>query len=1101
MNINDIFPYNIDPNTISVYLGRVIKLDENFEENGSLFIDLCDPNGTDLDKGAKTANKATASFSVRNTYKCWTSPPEIKSKTSFKGAMTATMSGDFHLQNYCFDMQSITWFSTVSAALNALGIVNIPPIMISMDQTPFPGKAVSIDLASALEEFINELLDAFLREINTDETLETIFTPKSLYEVKFHVKNKIAGASVTLDPMESVIYNVVYPFTEISNVFLQPYITFLKCVSSTLQLVKTRVPNIMDWTFPITNLTDTSSSEDTLAIRNAISQRIDDLSSYIGGTTWPPEIMEVYENTFDYIIETVYNPMSYLYTNLNNTIKDIVVPLKKKLTEVINSNIRKPLLQIANTIAMSIQPMVSSLPTIVQLVVKYAIKALIRTLLGVPINSIMREITDPIKSILSDSIKSIGKQTSSFITSFAGSLVNPIIKNIQDTIYNIIPVFTVSDLKELTNKIESWNTLPLTTPVPIDIYIDGTIDTKKEFEELNWSNPKEVSAFIIGLIQLCKQSAENPGSLSLTEEVRSIYQSSNGIPLGSNLTNSSEDIIHVSCYENNQYNTKLILPKQALVEGEITYNVNDNGVIKVKPNTLFFYNEFNTKDEFLPLFEELHTPVLIQARLSDSNMSNLEIKEWITNKVPFIETIIDGELTRYVVNNTESDIIVYVSKDKTVTLKPDCIYLSKTIPHICMDDSDLPVGEDIIPQYDSDLNAIPLKINKVDDKGQLLYLLGFDDFSKAVSEADKINWSKDSEKTFNEIVSAYYTPKIPSKIEENDVIEDLVDRLNIAVSDDTSIETAILNSILYQSFSNGKSTRKLGDSYTSILPNPNTELSFTETSSSIVIYLRTKLTPEKETDFKMSLTLVKVGNTFIVSGYSKRCFIPQKTLPLQVYSYVENANVTINWVTLTNTEGRFGSWLVSYLGSKGITVEKDYRITKTIEMFTDILQHTLSAISQNNFDVLYLVKALISKFTSGFDKIASVVDEIMSRINAMLSTINSLKELSSIMDKLESVSDVIQGVANTIEPALKATAQAASAVAIQSCSMTQSAKGKDFTFNSGDSYDLSTTTTDKAQLPYCKELGREQFLEPNCKVLVLAIGAGKQNLFVVDVLS
>jgi hypothetical protein len=218
--------------------------------------------------------------------------------------------------------------------------------------------------------------------------------------------------------------------------------------------------------------------------------------------------------------------------------------------------------------------------------------------------------------------------------------------------------------------------------------------------------------------------------------------------------------------------------------------------------------------------------------------------------------------------------------------------------------------------------------------------------------------------------------------------------------------------------------------------------------------------------------------------------------------YYEDNKAVVSWVATEIVRDHYASWVLSYLGEiKFVMPEPDERKMTMVNMMADLFTHTLNAISQDNFDASFLVNALLSKLTSAFDKISNVVDEIKSRIQDMLSLIEGFNKLDSILSQISSISSTIDKIANTIEPALKATAQAASAVAIQSCSMTQSATGKDFTFNSGDNYDLSTTTTAKAQLPYCKELGREQFLEPNCKALVLAIGAGKQNLFVVDVLS
>ena len=65
MDVKDYFPYDVDPNLISVYIGRVISLDPNFSSNGILYVDIYDPDDTDLDKGAKQSNQAKASFAVR----------------------------------------------------------------------------------------------------------------------------------------------------------------------------------------------------------------------------------------------------------------------------------------------------------------------------------------------------------------------------------------------------------------------------------------------------------------------------------------------------------------------------------------------------------------------------------------------------------------------------------------------------------------------------------------------------------------------------------------------------------------------------------------------------------------------------------------------------------------------------------------------------------------------------------------------------------------------------------------------------------------------------------------------------------------------------
>ena len=143
----------------------------------------------------------------------------------------------------------------------------------------------------------------------------------------------------------------------------------------------------------------------------------------------------------------------------------------------------------------------------------------------------------------------------------------------------------------------------------------------------------------------------------------------------------------------------------------------------------------------------------------------------------------------------------------------------------------------------------------------------------------------------------------------------------------------------------------------------------------------------------------------------------------------------------------------------------------------------------------------LSSIKSLFSPLSNSLDQVSNTISSGLEVVEGLQNIDNALSNISEIGEKIEEISSTAKPALEATAKAAAAVALQSCSMTQSATGKDFSFTSGDNYDLSTTTDSRLQLPYCKELKREHFLEPNCKVLVLAVGAGKQNLYVVDILT
>jgi hypothetical protein len=178
------------------------------------------------------------------------------------------------------------------------------------------------------------------------------------------------------------------------------------------------------------------------------------------------------------------------------------------------------------------------------------------------------------------------------------------------------------------------------------------------------------------------------------------------------------------------------------------------------------------------------------------------------------------------------------------------------------------------------------------------------------------------------------------------------------------------------------------------------------------------------------------------------------------------------------------------------------------KVITDMLQDSVTSMGMTEgFNSTYMMKAIKSKIMSTFDKIADAISQVSSAVDSSMSKslVDTSSGMESIIDNLsaglKTLKDTLEKVYETAEPALVATAKAASAVAIQSCSMSQNAKDKDASFTTNDSYDLSITTEPKSLHPYHNRLKREKFLEPNCKLLILAVGSGTKNLVAVDILS
>ena len=194
--------------------------------------------------------------------------------------------------------------------------------------------------------------------------------------------------------------------------------------------------------------------------------------------------------------------------------------------------------------------------------------------------------------------------------------------------------------------------------------------------------------------------------------------------------------------------------------------------------------------------------------------------------------------------------------------------------------------------------------------------------------------------------------------------------------------------------------------------------------------------------------------------------------------------------------------MTSKIDTKPIDPKKIRNTDSITEQMSNMFVHTVQAMGQSEgFNAKALFNAVTGKAVSEVGKVADVISNVDSVISSTLERVDDLKKVDEFIDKISEVGSKIKDIADTAGPALEATAKAASALAIQSCSMSQSASGKDFSFNSGSNYDLLTTTEARSQLPWCKELNREQFLEPNCKVLLMAVGAGKSNLYVIDILT
>ena len=909
----------------------------------------------------------------------------------------------------------------------------------------------------------------------------------------------------------------------------------MEIVGDVLRLYEQALDTAKEITFPITQFakigSDGSATEPDpigdLAKKAAIHEKIEefdqtvqDFIASLGDRIKQPIINAV--------LDALGEPILSLLTTFNSKIEEVVNPIKDKINELIKSYIKEPLSQITTFISSAIQPVVSSLPSVIQLAVKLALKKVLQVLMGLPIKFLLKAITSPVEDIIGSVVEKLQDKVMQIIATSMRSLVAPLIEPIQKDLLSKIPLYNMDNVKnkvkELVNKAEGYLELP-------KIYIDkadNLIQPFKTFAEINWSDTEEVTSMILGIIH--EYSGELPSEvtslLNEVPEVKGIVESV--YKVGSDIWGSGH---------------------QDVDDGE------DGDGYK-------YYKRFESKEDFMNLFLGQHAPVLgSEALLGVEPYDKLEVKTWLTNEQSYVEIEINKVKGNYICNPTDNTISVKISDTVSVQLEPKHIYESEEIPHIKKNQSDPEVGTDIVPKVDSNNHPISLVQQEMNDKGELLYK--FAELLPGASSTEIENNKKTFNEITNLLYVAQKNSMMPDTTIIGDIVNKLNELLSSGTPiDNNTLINKIKETQIYSVLSNPTNNKVSIDTGNSedpvtgqpvplglyitgsynivlkgnttplqplveIIENTSTNISFSISTLTTNVNVNPVTTPSETTEGEgeeavttkiPGETPIKIQYSFIIkdsstsdAGSEEKLYLVESSGSLYNMSSQPVEEIGFKSVkpiftaSLPDSEsGVFYSWVMSKVGEvTNLDSVKDLINMDNVDgLLSEMIQMVISAIGQEGkLDLNVLLKAVLGKLTDKFKDIATLIEPIMNLLQSFFEKLDDFKQIGDIIDTIASVGDKVNEIAQTAGPALEATAKAAAAVAIQNCSMSQSATGTDFNFTSGMNYNLSTTTDSRLQLPYCKELGREQFLEPNCKVLVLAVGAGKQNLYVVDILS
>ena len=204
MSVAEQMAREIKQSPLSVYIGRIANLPDGYRENGMIYVDI---NTLDGDiKSPKTKKdssddwnekmnlemegfgyrKAVLSRTLLSAVNLWENPPT----NYYKGSLTGM--GSITISNYMFDPLTMTWISTVSTALNAIGVVNIPPIFVSLSETGVPVPQTNVDVGQIVEDSFSNAINS-MTDLMSPGGQNSVLPTIDVQDLLSGIKDSIGG--------------------------------------------------------------------------------------------------------------------------------------------------------------------------------------------------------------------------------------------------------------------------------------------------------------------------------------------------------------------------------------------------------------------------------------------------------------------------------------------------------------------------------------------------------------------------------------------------------------------------------------------------------------------------------------------------------------------------------------------------------------------------------------------------------------------------------------------------------------------------------------------------------------------------------------------
>ena len=407
----------IKQSPLSVYIGRIVNLPDGYRENGMIYVDI---NTLDGDiKSPKTKKdssddwnekmnlemegfgyrKAVLSRTLLSAVNLWENPPT----NYYKGSLTGM--GSITISNYMFDPLTMTWISTVSTALNAIGVVNIPPIFVSLSETGVPSPQTNVDVGQIVEDSFSNAINS-MTDLMSPGGQNSVLPTIDVQDLLSGIKDSIGGM------LEKSLSSALG-----SGLGMESLYGSVNGVGSMLSMLTSQTSSIAEL---LPSLKDMYGYQELLNKRDVLKESLtpkegeivkkiesleasakDQLAALKGQVTGA--VTQQVQKIKAEIMKVIMGIVSPITQKLANLYNDAIENIRSQIKSVIDKHLAPPLRKVkkklVRIVTEVITPVIQKLPGPARLAASLAIKPVLSKLIEKLVGFITDKVKEKIRSL------------------------------------------------------------------------------------------------------------------------------------------------------------------------------------------------------------------------------------------------------------------------------------------------------------------------------------------------------------------------------------------------------------------------------------------------------------------------------------------------------------------------------------------------------------------------------------------------------------------------------------------------------------------------------------------------------------------------------